>query len=100
LVDEIFADSGESVGGPGDPDTRLSELLDPRQTRKDELSTAKVQCFAAGYLRMHRKYKMLWFELDLHHRQRYFSICGCNRTLKMFGANDAVTSPATEENSR
>ena len=47
-----------------------------------------------------KKYKILWFELDLHHRQRYFSICGCNRTLNMFGAKSAATSPATEENSR
>src|SRR5580704_8140948 len=72
----------------------------PRQPGANKLSTGKVQCFAAGYLRMHRKYKILWFELDLHHRQRYFSICGCNRTLMMFGANHSAISPTTEENSR
>ncbi len=27
---------------------------------------------------MQTKYKMLWFVVDLYHRQRYFFICGCN----------------------
>ena len=34
---------------------------------------------------MRVKYKMLWFALDLHHRQRYFSICGCKRTVMKRG---------------
>jgi hypothetical protein len=30
---------------------------------------------------MLRKYQMLWFVLDTYHGQRYFFICGCNRTV-------------------
>jgi hypothetical protein len=30
----------------------------------------KVQGMAA-------KYKILWFVVDMHHRERYFFICGC-----------------------
>jgi hypothetical protein len=31
---------------------------------------------------MHIKYKILWFCVDTHHRQRYFFICGCKQTVK------------------
>jgi hypothetical protein len=27
------------------------------------------------------KYKILWFVVDLYHRQRYFFICGCKPTV-------------------
>jgi hypothetical protein len=26
------------------------------------------------------KYKMLWFVVDMHHRWRYFFICGCKHS--------------------
>jgi hypothetical protein len=45
------------------------------------------------------KYKILWFVVDMHHRQRYFFICGCNRTVtkkRPRGAQKrAATSPKT-----
>jgi hypothetical protein len=100
LEGEFFADFKVCGGGTGEAGISIRGPVDPRQMGSDELSTAKAQCFEAGYLRMHRKYKILWFELDLHHRQRYFSICGCNRTLMMFGAKYTANSPTTEENSR
>ena len=28
-----------------------------------------------------RKYNILWFVVDLHHRERYFFICGCNQIV-------------------
>ena len=30
---------------------------------------------------LHIKYKILWFCVDTHHRQRYFFICGCKQTV-------------------
>jgi hypothetical protein len=35
------------------------------------------------------KYNMLWFVVDTYHGQRYFFICGCNRTV-MRGWPDGV----------
>jgi hypothetical protein len=32
---------------------------------------------------MATKYKILWFVVDMYHRQRYFFICGCNRTVRI-----------------
>ena len=49
---------------------------------------------------MRVKYKMLWFALDLHHRQRYFSICGCKRIVMFPGVKYPAGSLPTEENSR
>jgi hypothetical protein len=96
LEGEFLADFEVCGAGTGEAGIGARRPGDPRQMGSDELSTAKAQCFEAGYLRMHRKYKILWFELDLHHRQRYFSICGCNRTLKMFGVNYAATARQQE----
>jgi hypothetical protein len=30
---------------------------------------------------MWAKYKILWFVVDMYHRQRYFFICGCKQTV-------------------
>jgi len=30
---------------------------------------------------MHIKYKILWFGVDMHHRERYFFICGCKQIV-------------------
>jgi hypothetical protein len=30
---------------------------------------------------MATKYKILWFVVDMYHRQRYFFICGCKRIV-------------------
>jgi hypothetical protein len=30
---------------------------------------------------MTTKYKILWFVVDMYHRQRYFFICGCKQTV-------------------
>jgi hypothetical protein len=30
---------------------------------------------------MQTKYNMLWFVVDMYHRQRYFSICGFKQTV-------------------
>jgi len=37
---------------------------------------------------MKRKYKILWFVVDIHNRERYFFICGC----KWIVANPGVRS--------
>jgi len=34
---------------------------------------------------MRTKYKILWFAVDMHHRQRYFFICGCKRIVTLPG---------------
>jgi hypothetical protein len=34
---------------------------------------------------MHIKYKILWFCVDTHHRERYFFICGCKQTVNKSG---------------
>ena len=31
------------------------------------------------------KYKILWFVVDLYHRERYFFICGCNQIVTRAG---------------
>ena len=104
LGDEIFADFGMSAAdGPRAGWHRFSGQRDhakPRRACSPSFPQEKSNVLWSGYLRMHRKYKILWFELDLHHRQRYFSICGCKRTVMMFGVKYAATSPSTEENSR
>jgi hypothetical protein len=45
------------------------------------------------------KYKMLWFVVDTHHRQRYFFICGYNQTVMknpgQIGLREAVTGAET-----
>jgi len=38
---------------------------------------------------LHIKYKILWFCVDTHHRQRYFFNCGCKQTV----TNSGVTLP-------
>jgi hypothetical protein len=43
---------------------------------------------------MASKYKILWFVVDLYHRQRYFFICGCKRTVTNSGAKSS--RPAVE----
>jgi hypothetical protein len=37
---------------------------------------------------MTTKYKILWFVLDMYHRQRYFFICGCNQTVTFPAVKD------------
>ena len=37
---------------------------------------------------MTTKYKILWFVVDMHHRQRYFFICGCKRIVTFPGFRD------------
>ena len=34
---------------------------------------------------MSAKYKILWFLVDTHHRERYFFICGCNQIVTRAG---------------
>jgi hypothetical protein len=48
---------------------------------------------------MRTKYKMLWFVVDIHHRQRYFFICGLKRTVTCLGVKLAG-KPLKEETSR
>lgn len=43
------------------------------------------QPFHSGVRGMRTKYKILWFAVDLYHRQRYFFICGCKRTTTKDG---------------
>jgi hypothetical protein len=31
------------------------------------------------------KYKILWFVVDMYHRERYFFICGCEQTVTRTG---------------
>jgi len=37
--------------------------------------------FANEMREMKRKYKILWFLVDIHNRERYFFICGCKRIV-------------------
>jgi hypothetical protein len=39
-------------------------------------------------LQMTTKYKILWFVVDMHHRQRYFFICGCKRIVTLPALKD------------
>jgi hypothetical protein len=39
-------------------------------------------------LQMTTKYKILWFVVDMHHRQRYFFICGCKQIVTLQGLRD------------
>jgi hypothetical protein len=41
-----------------------------------------------GMPQMTTKYKILWFVVDMHHRQRYFFICGCKRIVTLAGLKD------------
>ena len=49
--------------------------------------------------RMLAKYKILWFVVDTHHRERYFFICGCNRTVTKTGVK-SLRQTAQEETTR
>jgi hypothetical protein len=31
------------------------------------------------------KYKILWFVVDMYHRERYFFICGCKQAVTKAG---------------
>jgi hypothetical protein len=44
-------------------------------------------------LEVRRKYQMLWFAVDLHHRQRYFFIYGCERTVKKTQRKGSQSNP-------
>jgi hypothetical protein len=41
--------------------------------------------FSNGMQGTQRKYKILWFVVDMHHRQRYFFICDCKRIVTKLG---------------
>jgi len=47
---------------------------------------------------MQRKYKILWFVVDLYHRQRYFFICGCKRIVTKPGVANRRQSFERREN--
>jgi hypothetical protein len=50
-------------------------------TRLSSFCTSKT-CYCRGWCSVRcTKYYILWFVLDLHHRQRYFCICGCYETM-------------------
>jgi hypothetical protein len=36
-----------------------------------------------------RKYNLLWFVVDMHHRQRYFFICDCKQTVTKPGVKSS-----------
>ncbi len=48
-------------------------------------------------LEVRRKYQMLWFAVDLHHRQRYFFIYGCERTVKKTQRRGSQSNPLRAE---
>jgi len=41
----------------------------------------QIRAFSGGVRDMSTKYKILWFVVDMYHRQRYFFICGCKQTV-------------------
>jgi hypothetical protein len=43
--------------------------------------------FSNGMQGTQRKYKILWFVVDMHHRQRYFFICDCKQIVTKPGVN-------------
>lgn len=43
---------------------------------------------SAKYMKMSAEYNILWFVVDMHHRERYFFICG----PKQFAAKSGLTS--------
>ena len=42
---------------------------------------------------MTKEYKMLWFAVDMPHRQRYFFICGCKRTMNPAQRDEGGNGP-------
>jgi hypothetical protein len=48
----------------------------PRPARVFGAFHRQMPLFRKLMLEMSIKYKMLWFFVDMHHRQRYFFICG------------------------
>jgi hypothetical protein len=55
--------------------------------------------FSNGMQGTQRKYKILWFVVDMHHRQRYFFICDCKQIVTMPGVKSR-RKVAEEEESR
>jgi len=53
----------------------------PLQARPFAGFHRQMAVFREQVREMPTKYKMLWFVVDTHHGQRYFFICGCNRTV-------------------
>jgi hypothetical protein len=45
----------------------------------------RLPLFANQMREMKRKYKILWFVVDIHNRERYFFICGCKRIVTNSG---------------
>ena len=51
--------------------------------RPFQVSTGWMAVFSNRMPDLPSKYKMLWFAVDRHHRQRYFCICGCKQTVTL-----------------
>jgi hypothetical protein len=49
---------------------------------------------------MSTKYKILWFVVDMYHRERYFFICGCKQTLMKAGVKRRRHAVQEEKSSR
>jgi hypothetical protein len=44
-----------------------------------------MRVFANQMQGMQRKYNILWFVVDIYHRERYFFICGCKWIVTISG---------------
>src|ERR1035441_2162594 len=53
--------------------------------------------FCRPALEVRRKYQILWFAVDLPHRQRYFFIYGCERTVKKTQRRGSHSNPLRAE---
>jgi hypothetical protein len=49
----------------------------PRQAWLFRAFHRQMAVFDRPVLETTTKYKILWFVVDMHHRERYFFICGC-----------------------
>jgi hypothetical protein len=54
--------------------------------------------FCKPILEVRRKYQILWFAVDLPHRQRYFFIYGCERTVKKTQRKGSQSNPLRAAN--
>jgi hypothetical protein len=65
----------------------------PRQARPFGGFHRQTAVFRELVREMPTKYKILWFGIDMYHGQRYFFICGCNRTVKKDRPSGAIKKP-------
>jgi hypothetical protein len=69
----------------------------PRRARAFGAFHRQFPVFGNRVPGMQRKYNLLWFVVDMHHRQRYFFICDCKQIVTKAGVKNRRKVAEKEE---